>query len=143
MRISTKGRYSLAALVFMATLPKDVYTTTKEIAAVADTSEGYIEQLFIQLRALGVIEGLRGRNGGYALAKPSEKIRIGDILRACEGSLKPALCVDSDTCPSEKKCLSRRTWKTVYKAINDCLDSISLRDLADDYNAHENPGYII
>ena len=143
MRISTKGRYSLAALLYLATLPKDKYANTKEIAEAACTTEGYIEQLFIQLRQLGVIEGIRGRNGGYALAKSSEHIYVGDILRTCEGSLKPSVCVDAHTCPDEKKCASRHTWNSLYRAINKCIDTISLYDLAEDFNAHEHPEYAI
>ncbi|MDR0550779.1 MAG: Rrf2 family transcriptional regulator [Spirochaetaceae bacterium] len=143
MRISTKGRYSLAALLYLATLEDGVYANSKEIAAAAETTEGYIEQLFIQLRKIKLIEGIRGRNGGYTLAVPCEKIRIGDILRACEGSLKPSICVDARVCPAEKKCLSKNAWLSLYKAINSCIDSITLRDLLNDYKARENPGYII
>jgi Rrf2 family protein len=143
MRISTKGRYSLAALLYLATLPKDKYANTKEIAEAACTTEGYIEQLFIHLRKIGVIEGIRGRNGGYALAKSSERIYVGEILRTCEGSLKPSVCVDAHACPDEKKCTSRSTWNSLYRAINKCIDGISLQDLAEDYKAHENPEYAI
>jgi Rrf2 family protein len=143
MRISTKGRYSLAALLYMATRPACVYVNTKEIAAAADTTEGYIEQLFIQLRQSGIIEGIRGRNGGYTLAKPRDQIYIGDILRSCEGSLKPAVCVDANTCPVEQSCLSRHTWHTLYNVISTFLDGITLEDVLSDYNAHENPEYVI
>ncbi|MDR2601609.1 MAG: Rrf2 family transcriptional regulator [Spirochaetaceae bacterium] len=143
MRISTKGRYSLAALLYMATLPKGVFVTTKEIAAAAGTTDGYIEQLFIQLRKMGLIEGVRGRNGGYALAKPSSQISVGYVLRECEGSLKPVVCAGSGSCPKEKDCLSRYTWSALYRVINGCLNNITVNDLAADYNAYENPEYTI
>jgi Rrf2 family protein len=143
MRLSTKGRYSLAALLYLASLEKGVYANSKEIAGAAETTEGYIEQLFIQLRKAKLIDGMRGRNGGYTIAVPPEKIRVGDVLRVCEGSLKPSICVDASVCPSEKKCLSKNAWLSLYSAINACIDSITLLDLLNDYKAHEEPGYII
>jgi Rrf2 family protein len=143
MRISTKGRYSLVALLHIALLDKDVYTSTREIAAATDISEGYLEQLFIPLRRSGIIQGVRGPQGGYYFEKSLDAIGVGEILRAVEGSLSPTECVGAKSCPDEASCLSYRTWSELNKGIAECVDSITLQDLVDAYRADREPEYAI
>jgi Rrf2 family protein len=149
MRISTKGRYSLEALLYLALLENtkgDRYSfaSTREIAESIGYSEGYLEQLFIPLRKAGLIQGVRGPQGGYYLGKKPEDIRVGDILRAVEGPLQPTACVDEEVCPAAKACPSRRTWYALYKCITDTADSISLADLRDAYKSgNTEPEYTI
>jgi Rrf2 family protein len=156
MRISTKGRYSLEALLYLALRqeaagikPGEVntaaeqYVSTREIAEASGYSEGYLEQLFIPLRKAGLIRGVRGPQGGYHLGKPPEQIRAGDILRAVEGSLKPADCVEDKQCPKSKKCESRRTWDALYKCITETVDSITLLDLMKAFGRLSSPDYMI
>jgi Rrf2 family protein len=138
MRISTKGRYSLEALLYLALLEgngrsRDSFASTREIAENIGYSEGYLEQLFIPLRKAGLIQGVRGPQGGYYLGKKPADISAGDILRAVEGPLQPAACVDESTCPSAKACPSRRTWYAIYECITDTVDAINLADLCDAY----------
>ncbi|MDR2864156.1 MAG: Rrf2 family transcriptional regulator [Spirochaetaceae bacterium] len=143
MRISTKGRYSLIALLYMALLEKGVYASTREIASKTAISEGYLEQLFIPLRKSGIIQGVRGSQGGYYIERPLNEISVGSILRSVEGTLAPTECVDSKHCPSEASCLSRHTWKSLYKGIIDCVNAISLQDLVAYYNTDKDPEYAI
>jgi Rrf2 family protein len=143
MRISTKGRYSLEALLYLATLPAGEYTSTRVIAEYTDISEGYLEQLFIAVRKAGLIQAARGPLGGYILGRKPEKITVGDILRAVEGPLEPVPCVESEKCPNERWCISRHTWRDLYRSIAGCVDSISLADLVDSYQKLDGPEYVI
>jgi Rrf2 family protein len=133
MRISTKGRYSLEALLYMALLPGDEYSSTRSIAENTGLSDGYLEQLFIPLRKMGIVQGIRGPQGGYIPGKELDKISVGDILRAVEGSLEPVDCVNSRSCPAAEDCSSRHTWSELYREISDCVNNISLKDLAEAY----------
>ena len=143
MRISTKGRYSLMALLYMALLPKGEYSSTREIAENTGLSDGYLEQLFIPLRKAGIVKGIRGPMGGYLPGKTLNKIKVGDILRAAEGALEPVDCVKTKRCPMAAECMSRHTWAELYRAINECADSITLADLAASYEALDKQEYAI
>jgi Rrf2 family protein len=143
MRISTKGRYSLEALLYMALLPQGQYISTRSIAENTGLSDGYLEQLFIPLRQAGIIQGVRGPKGGYIPGRPLEKISAGDILRVMEGSLEPANCVNSYNCPAMDSCVFRHTWSELYKEISNCVDSISLKDLVEAYEHIDQMEYAI
>jgi len=130
MRISTRGRYSLEALLYLALLSDGSFASTRGISAYTGISDGYLEQLFIPLRKAGLIRGIRGAQGGYLLAKPAADILVGDILRAVEGSLEPVACLGKERCQSEPVCLSRHTWGVLYREISVCIDSITLFELA-------------
>jgi Rrf2 family protein len=143
MRISTKGRYSLEALLYMALLPEGDYTSTRTIAEDTGISDGYLEQLFIPLRKAGIIQGIRGPQGGYLPGKGLDEIRVGDVLRVVEGSLEPVDCLNSRICPAQEYCISRHTWSELYKEISECVDSISLQDLVEAYQNMDQMEYAI
>jgi Rrf2 family protein len=143
MRISTKGRYSLEALLYMTLLPKGDYCSTKSIAEYTGISDGYLEQLFIPLRKAGIIQGIRGPLGGYHPGRDPKQITVGDILRAVEGTLEPVACVNSEDCPIKSTCLSVHTWSELYHEISECVDSITLTDLMEAYYAMDKMEYAI
>jgi Rrf2 family protein len=143
MRISTKGRYSLEALLYLALSPDKEYASTKSIAERTGLSDGYLEQLFISLRKARLIKGVRGPQGGCKLAKAPERITVGDILRAAEGRLEPVDCIKSKVCPLRKTCLSRHTWQELYDEINTCADSITLGELVSTYQTMDLMEYTI
>jgi Rrf2 family protein len=143
MRISTKGRYSLEALLYMALLPGGQYISTRAISENTGISDGYLEQLFIPLRKAGIVQGIRGPQGGYLPGRELDEITVGDILRTVEGPLEPVNCVNSMDCPLSGDCLSKHTWAELYKEINDCVDGITLRDLAEAYLAMDKMEYAI
>jgi Rrf2 family protein len=143
MRISTKGRYSLEALLHMALLPPGEYASTRVIAEHTGISDGYLEQLFIPLRKAGIVQGIRGPQGGYLPGRAFDAITVGDILRAVEGSLEPVACVSSDDCPIKENCVSIHTWSELYHEITECVDSITLADLVEAYNALDRMEYAI
>ncbi|MDR2193263.1 MAG: Rrf2 family transcriptional regulator [Treponema sp.] len=143
MRISTKGRYSLEALLYMALLPEGEYASTRSIAKNTGISDGYLEQLFIPLRKAGIVRGIRGSQGGYFPGRAVDKITVGDVLRAVEGTMETVDCIYSRQCPTENTCLSRHTWKELYTEINKCIDTISLSDLVDAYKSIDKEEYSI
>jgi Rrf2 family protein len=143
MRISTKGRYSLEALLYLGLLPEGEYASTRSVAENTGLSEGYLEQLFIPLRRKGLIRGIRGPQGGYYIGKPAEKITAGEILRAVEGDLEPVDCVKTRKCPRTSFCISKHTWTELYEEINNCVDSITLKDLAESWEFMDKAEYVI
>jgi Rrf2 family protein len=145
MRISTKGRYSLEALLYMALLPKGEYSSTRSIAENTGISDGYLEQLFIPLRKAGIVQGIRGPQGGYMPGRDLENITVGDILRTVEGPMEPVSCVNKNNkdCPNIDTCMSKYTWTELYTAITDYVDSISLVDLVEAYQAIDQIEYVI
>ncbi|GHV75763.1 Rrf2 family transcriptional regulator [Spirochaetia bacterium] len=143
MRISTKGRYSLEALLHMALLPEGEYSSTRSIAKNTGISDGYLEQLFIPLRKAGIVQGIRGPQGGYLPGRPVGNITVGDVLRAVEGPLEPVACVTEDTCPMKDTCISTHTWSDLYHEITNCVDSVSISDLAAAYYAMDKVEYAI
>ncbi|MDR1986114.1 MAG: Rrf2 family transcriptional regulator [Treponema sp.] len=143
MRISTKGRYSLEALLYMALLPEGDYASTRTIAENTGLSDGYLEQLFIPLRKAGIVQGIRGPQGGYIPGKPVKTITVGDVLRAVEGSLELVDCVTSQRCPIRDACIPRHTWCELYQEINTCVDAITLYDLVEAYHALDTVEYAI
>ncbi|MDR1901026.1 MAG: Rrf2 family transcriptional regulator [Treponema sp.] len=143
MKISTKGRYSLEALLYMALLPKGEYCSTRAIAEATGISDGYLEQLFIPLRKAGIVQGIRGPSGGYIPGRETSEIRVGDILRTVEGPMEPVACVHSEVCPKEADCISKHTWSELYAEIIGCVDSITLEDLVEAYYAMDKLEYAI
>jgi Rrf2 family protein len=143
MRISTKGRYSLEALLYMALLPQGESVSTRTIAEATEISNGYLEQLFIPLRKAGIVQGIRGPLGGYLLGRELNEIRVGDVLRIVEGPLELVECVNSDVCPKEAGCISKHTWSELYREISSFVDSITLVDLVAAYQAMDQLEYAI
>jgi Rrf2 family protein len=143
MRISTKGRYSLEALLYMALLPKGEFASTRSIAESIGVSKGYLEQLFIPLREAGIIRGIRGPQGGYCPGRDTDKILVGEILRCVEGSLEPVDCLTERECPIKDSCRSVHTWGELYGEISACVDSISLKDMAEAYEKMDQLEYVI
>ncbi len=131
MRISTKGRYALRMLVYLAASQTDDYISLKEIAGAQGISKKYLEQIVPLLSKAGILRTNRGNKGGYRLAgKPSE-CTVGEILRATEGSLAPVSCLEFEVneCEKAASCATLPVWKGLYRVINEYLDSVSLQDL--------------
>jgi Rrf2 family protein len=127
----------------MALLPQGEYASTRTIAENTGISEGYLEQLFIALRKAGIVQGIRGPQGGYVLGRDGESITVGDILRAVEGSLEPVECISLNVCPLCQTCRSRETWVELYNEIAGCADSLSLEDLTRSYKTMDHLEYTI
>ncbi|MDR1389541.1 MAG: Rrf2 family transcriptional regulator [Treponema sp.] len=143
MRISTKGRYSLEALLYLCLLPSTAVTSTHVVAKALSISEGYLEQLFIPLRKAGVLKGTRGSQGGYTLGRPPGRITLTDVLLEVEGPLDLVDCVNDKSCARRKNCPSREIWDSLYKTIRKFADTLTFAELTKAYRAMENGAYQI
>lgn len=132
MRLSTKGRYSTRAMLDLAIHFADGPVLIKDISQRQGISKGYLEQLFIPLRAAGLVRSIRGAQGGFRLARSPAEIRLSEIIRATEGSTAPAACVDEGSlCRQSEHCVTRDVWAEMKKAFEEVLDSMSLQDLVE------------
>lgn len=132
LKLSTKGQYSLKAMVDLAVHGEGGLRTISQIAQDTEISETYLEQLFSRLRKAGLVESTRGASGGYRLTRPLEDISVGDILRAGEGDLTPVDCAwtrENIECTNEHSCVIGYVWAKVTDSINQTVDAISLADL--------------
>lgn len=131
MMISTRGRYALRVLIDMAEHQTDGYIPLKEIAQRQDISEKYLESIVKILVHGGVLEGMRGKGGGYRLCKGPDQFTAGYILRLMEGSLAPVACLTDESAPCERasECRTLSLWAGLNDVINRYLDQYTLADL--------------
>lgn len=146
MKLSTKGRYGLRAMLDLALNDNgDEAVSVQSISGRQNISESYLEQLVRKLRTAGLIKSVRGAGGGYRLARPAADISVGDVLRACEGSIKAVTCETEDSsvpCNQADRCVTRIVWERVNNAIEDVVDSISLEQLVEESKNRGNEGYV-
>ena len=132
MKISTKGRYGLRAVLDIAM--HDEAASVSSIAARQFISENYLERLIAMLKKAGIVNSLRGAQGGYVLAKPAEEISVGEVLRALEGDLNPVDCAEIDGsgefCEGADTCVAKFVWKRISDSINQAVDNLMIAELA-------------
>ncbi|SDF10764.1 RrF2 family transcriptional regulator [Sporolituus thermophilus] len=131
MKLSTKGRYGVAAMYDLALHYGQGPISLKNVAKRQGISEHYLEQLMGILRKAGYVKSIRGAQGGYTLTKDPAEITVGDIIRIMEGPIAPVDCLltDNNTCKRADICVTRGVWAKVRDSISQVLDSISLADL--------------
>ena len=133
MLISTKGRYALRVMLELAQGAPGECMPLPVIAARQGISEKYLESIIAVLSRAGLVEGQRGKGGGYRLSRALKDYSVGEIVRLTEGSLAPVSCLEGEnTCPRAGKCLSLPVWEKLDALINGYLDSVSLADLVSD-----------
>ena len=145
MRISTKGRYALRMLVYLAKQPESEFISLKEIAENQGISKKYLEQIVPMLNKSGILRTNRGNKGGYMLAKKPANFTVGDVLRATEGSLAPIACLEypENDCPRKEQCTTLYIWEGLYKTVNEYLDSITIEDIINHDSGVEGDDYCI
>ncbi len=131
MLISTRGRYALRVMIDLAEHQKDGFIPLKVIATRQNISEKYLETIIKLLVKANLLNGLRGKGGGYQLTKAPEQYTVGSILRITEDSMAPVSCLEPDAaaCPQAAECRTLSLWRGLDKVINDYLDNITLADL--------------
>ena len=134
MKLSTKGRYGLKAMFQLSLYHGQGPITLKQIAEEQNLSENYLEQLFSTLRKDGLLNSVRGAQGGYLLSKQPSEITVGNILRSLEGDLAPSNCVTGDDCDRELTCVTTTVWERIKNSIDEVVDSITLQDMIEDEN---------
>ena len=134
MMISTRGRYALRILVDMAENRKDGFVTLKEAADRQEISEKYLESIAKDLVKGRLLEGVRGKGGGYRLARPAEEISVLEVLQAAEGPLVPVACLEesSKPCTRAGDCRTLPIWEGLNRVVNEYLSGFTLQDLVRD-----------
>ena len=131
MLVSTRGRYALRILLELGKYDAARYVPLPLIAQRQDISEKYLESIVSTLVKAGLLDGMRGKNGGYRLNRPLEGYSVGEVLRLTEGSLAPVSCLETEgnSCPRAGDCHTLPMWKKLDDLINGYLDSVTLSDL--------------
>lgn len=138
MKLSTKGRYGLKAMFELSLNQDNGPVPLKNIAKKQNISEQYLEQIFASIRKSGLVNSVRGSQGGYLLAKSPSDITVGDILIVLEGPVSLSDClVDEDICENSDICVTKVVWEKIKKGIDDVINSITLQDMINDYNKNK------
>lgn len=139
LKISTKGRYGLEAIVDLAIHSSQGHVNLKSISERCGISEAYILQIFLKLRRAGIVESIRGAQGGYVLSRNPSEITVADVLTVLEGPLAPVGCVAPNKesgCARYEQCATRGLWESIMITLNDVAASITIQDLVECYNKH-------
>jgi Rrf2 family iron-sulfur cluster assembly transcriptional regulator len=137
VRLTTKGRYAVTAMLDLALNSQNHPVTLTEIAARQTISLSYLEQLFARLRKAGIVQGVRGPGGGYQLHQSPEKVSIAAIIEAVNEPLDSTKCGGEANCQHDSICLTHDLWVGLSEHIQSYLSAITLADLLakrDDYS---------
>ncbi len=135
MKMSTKGQYSLRAMVALAQVQQNQeegMLSISQMAKQTGVTVRYLEKLLRSLKAAGLVETTRGAAGGYRLAKPAECITVGQVLQVGEGRLEPVECIQSDgrPCDRKKSCAIQYVWQRISESIHQVIDEMTLKEVA-------------
>ncbi|MBB1073966.1 Rrf2 family transcriptional regulator [Rhodoferax sp. 4810] len=129
MRLSTKGRYAVTAMLELALHAEQGPITLADISHNQGISLSYLEQLFAALRAKNLVYGIRGPGGGYHLGKPADEISIADVICAVDEWVEFTRCHGGCDCHNGRRCLTHALWEQLSDQIFSFLSDISLDDL--------------
>ena len=137
MLISTKGRYALRVMVDLAEHQGEGFIPLKTIAQRQEISEKYLEAIIKLLVKAKLLNGLRGKGGGYQMTKAPDQYTVGEILRLTEESLAPVSCMETgaSVCPRAVECRTLPVWQGLDRVISEYLDGITVADLMQRGNA--------
>ncbi|EQB87183.1 Rrf2 family protein [Clostridium punense] len=133
MKLSTKGRYGVKAMVDLAINYGKDPISIKSISERQNISEYYLEQLFSSLRKSGLIKSIRGASGGYILGKEPKEITVYEVLEVLEGPIEISNCLEEGSCNNIDCCATRTVWKKIKESIDSVTTAITLQDIVDDY----------
>ena len=133
MKVSTKGRYGLRALIDLAANSADGHVALNSIADRQGISVNYLEQVFSILRKAEIVKSVKGAQGGYALSERPSDIKVGTILRALEGSLS-VTDADYEGQNDMGLCLKTYLWDRIDKAVDELIDGLTLEDMVNECN---------
>jgi len=130
MRLSTKGRYAVTAMLDLAVHEKMDPVTLADISLCQGISLSYLEQLFAKLRKHGLVEGVRGPGGGYRLSRPSDQITVAQIITAVDEKVDAKRCGGKEDCQQGERCLTHELWDELSCRLYEFLDAITLSQFA-------------
>jgi Rrf2 family iron-sulfur cluster assembly transcriptional regulator len=136
MRLTTKGRFAVTAMIDLALRQGQGPVTLAGISARQEISLSYLEQLFGKLRRHEIVESVRGPGGGYNLARRAEEVTVADIIIAVDEPIDATQCGGKENCHGSDhqhgaRCMTHDLWATLNEKMVDYLDSVSLKDLVD------------
>ena len=145
MLVSTKGRYALRVMIELAGHDREEFVPLGMIAKKQDISVKYLESIIVVLSKAGLVDGLRGKGGGYRLNRAPGEYSVGQILRLTEGDLATVACLaqDAPECPRAEQCATRWLWEQMDDAVNDVLDRVTLAMLAEVSRQRGNPECVL
>lgn len=135
MKLSTRAKYGLRALIDLALYSQKEVVSIQSIATRQNISVSYLEQLMARLKKAGLVESTRGAQGGYRLGMPENEISVGDILRVLEGSLDAVDCPGNDpenSCEGSDLCVAKYVWKRINDSINSAVNTLMLSELVEE-----------
>jgi Rrf2 family iron-sulfur cluster assembly transcriptional regulator len=132
MRLTTKGRFAVTAMVDLAMSQGKHPVTLAAISQRQEISLSYLEQLFGKLRRRALVDSVRGPGGGYRLAQDMTQISVADIILAVDETLDATLCGGRENCRDEKKCITHNLWASLNQQIFSYLGAVTLRQLVDE-----------
>lgn len=131
MRLTTKGRFAVTAMIDLAMRHGGGPVTLAGISDRQKISLSYLEQLFGKLRRHGLVESVRGPGGGYNLARPMDQLTIADIIIAVDEPLDATRCGGLANCQDEQRCMTHDLWVSLNEKIYEYLSSVTLKDMVD------------
>jgi Rrf2 family transcriptional regulator, iron-sulfur cluster assembly transcription factor len=129
MRLTTKGRFAVTAMVDLSMRQTRGPVTLAAISERQHISLSYLEQLFGKLRRAKLVNSVRGPGGGYCLAKPIANITVADIIAAVDEPIDATQCGGKENCLDDRRCVTHDLWATLNEKMNDYLSSVSLADV--------------
>ena len=138
MRLTTKGRFAVTALLDLAMQRSSGPVKLAEISKRQQISLSYLEQLFTKLRKRKLVDSVRGPGGGYCLAKKMEHVSVADIILAVDEPIDSTQCGGKENCHNDKKCMTHDLWKKLNELIFDHLGSVSLQQLVDEQQVNQD-----
>lgn len=132
MKLSTRSRYGIRALIDIALNVNGKPVLLRDVAKRQEISTMYLEHLITPLISAGIIRSTRGAKGGVWLARPPAEVKLSEVVRLLEGSMAPVECVDDlNYCPRHDSCVTREIWVELKDAMNKVLDARTLEDLVE------------
>ena len=137
MRLSTKGRYGVTAMLDLAIHDNAGPVTLADISQCQGISLSYLEQLFSKLRKSGLVEGVRGPGGGYKLSRPASEINIAEIISAVDEKVDITSCGKEGNCQDGERCLTHELWVELSNRLYEFLEGITLDQFVNRPGIHE------
>jgi Rrf2 family iron-sulfur cluster assembly transcriptional regulator len=131
MRLTTKGRFAVTALLDLAIHHEDSPVTLSDIGQRQKISLSYLEQLFAKLRHSELVNSVRGPGGGYRLAKALDEVSVADIILAVDEPIDTTQCGGKENCLNDEKCMTHDLWAKLNELIFDYLGAVTLQQLVD------------